>query len=502
MRLRFVQLQSTPESVLSRIPPFAGVSGVVQVPSALNPVVRIILTCCVAALLAGCTLGPDYRPHEASALGVPDAYQLPSSGADPALLASWWRQFDDPLLNTLVGDAAAYNLDLAQAAARLRQAREAVIQARSARSPTIGGSAGIGLDLDTDGNGGDAYSLGADAAWEADLFGGISRSIEAARADADAVAFDFAAVRVATVAETAANYIQARLAQQQLALARDTLRIADENLEIAGWRVQAGLVSSLDQEQARTARAQTAASIPGIEASLAAAAYRLAVLTGRAPGALTATIGEARPIPLGPEEVAAGIPADTLRQRPDVRGAERALAAATARIGVAQAELYPALRITGNIGTSALSPGGLVDLITGNLFAGLTQTLFDGGRLRSQVRAQEAAAEGAFASYRQTILIGLEDVENGLVALETAKRREREFVVALDAANNTAILARSQYRAGLTDFQTLLEAERSLLSARDGLLSARADRALAVVQVYRAMGGGWDTSAAQTGIAS
>jgi outer membrane protein TolC len=190
--------------------------------------------------------------------------------------------------------------------------------------------------------------------------------------------------------------------------------------------------------------------------------------------------------------VAVGIPADTLRQRPDVRSAERTLAAATARIGVAQAQLYPGLRITGNIGTAALTPGGLFNAVTGGLFAGLTQTIFDGGRLRSQVRAQRAVAQGAYASYRQTVLTALEDVENGLVALQSAKTRHAQFLIALDAANNTAILARSQYRAGLTDFQTLLESERSLVSARDGVSSSRADEALALVRLYRALGGGWD----------
>src|SRR5690606_36351214 len=223
-----------------------------------------------------------------------------------------------------------------------------------------------------------------------------------------------------------------------------------------------------------------------------AAAFRLGVLTGQAPAALMEELKASRPIPEAPDAVAVGIPADTLRQRPDVRGAERTLAAQTARIGVAEAQLYPALRIGGNIGTSALSVGGLVDQVVGSLFGGLTQTLFDGGRLRSQVRSQEAAAEGALASYRQTVLNALEDVENGLVSLEAAKRRRAEFVIAQEAATNQAILARSQYRAGLTDFLTLLDAERSLLSAREGLLSSQADQTLSFVQLYRALGGGWD----------
>ena len=219
------------------------------------------------------------------------------------------------------------------------------------------------------------------------------------------------------------------------------------------------------------------------------------MLTGRPPGALTAELGEAKPIPRGPTDVATGIPAETLRQRPDLRSAERSLAAATARIGVAEAQLYPALRLSGNIGTSAFSIGGLFDAITGGIFSGLSQTLFDGGRLRSQVRSQQAAADGALASYRQSVLTGLEDVENALLALRSARERQTQFAIALDAATNSAILARTQYRSGLTDFQQLLEAERSLLSARDGIANARGDEASALVQLYRALGGGWDASA-------
>ena len=201
------------------------------------------------------------------------------------------------------------------------------------------------------------------------------------------------------------------------------------------------------------------------------------------------------PIPVGPIDIATGIPADTLRKRPDVRASERALAAATARIGVAQAQLFPALNLSGNVGTSALSLGSLGDVVTGGVFATLSQLIFDGGRRLASIRSARAVADGAFAAYRQTVLTALEDVENGLVALKSARDRETALGDAFEAANNAAILARSQYRAGLTDFQTLLDAERQLLSARDGLASAKADEANAIVQLYLALGGGWDPQA-------
>jgi outer membrane protein TolC len=222
------------------------------------------------------------------------------------------------------------------------------------------------------------------------------------------------------------------------------------------------------------------------------------VLTGQAPSALRQTMEKVGPIPHGPDTVALGIPADTLRQRPDVRVAERNLAAATAQIGVAQAQLYPALNITGNLNTAASRVGSLGDVVTGSLFAGLTQTIIDSGRLHSQVRSAQAGADGALASYKKTVLSGLEDVENAIQALKSAEARQAALAVALDASNNAALLARSQYRAGLTDFLTLLQSEQSLLSARDSLAAAQADQALALVRLYLALGGGWQPAAPET----
>jgi multidrug efflux system outer membrane protein len=447
-----------------------------------------------ALVLTACTVGPNYRPPAPSSLSVPEAYYGREAQGQPAGLARWWERLNDPLLTRLIDEATAGNLDLAAAAARLTQARESLIQSRAGQLPTVGAQATGGHTVGT-GNDTSSFRGSVDAAWEADLFGGIRRSVEASGADAEGVYYDREALKVAIAAEVATNYVQARLAQDRLALAQDTLRIADDNLQIAGWRMQAGLVSSLDSEQARAARAQTAAAIPNIENNFTSATYRLAVLTGRAPGALTAELSEAKPIPEGPDEIAVGIPADTLRQRADVRAAERNLAAQTARIGVAEAQLYPDLRLTGNIGTSAFSLGGLLDAITGGIFSSLSQTLFDGGRLRSQVRSQQAATEGALATYRQSVLTALEDVENALLALRASRERQAQFAVALEAATNSAVLSRVQYRAGLTDFQQLLDAERSLVSARDGMATSRGDEALALVQLYRALGGGWDAAA-------
>lgn len=454
------------------------------------------------ALLSACSVGPDYRPRAAAELGVPDGWSV-TAAPQAEDLTRWWQRFDDPVLGQLVEQAAAANLDLAQAIARLRQAREALVVSQAALLPTIGGSAGAGrtepLRGAPPGTGGTSnFSLGLDASYQVDLFGGVRRSVEASRAQYEASGFDYATVLLSVESEVARNYVLARAYQAQLDNARASLAIQDDNMEIAGFRVQAGLASSVDLEQARASRAQTAATIPTLEQQYNAAVSRIGVLTGQAPGALKPMLAAPKPIPQGPESVGAGIPANVLRQRPDVREAERNLAAATAQIGVAKAQLYPALNLSGSLDTAAGGVGGLFESITGSLFAGLTQSIFNGGRLKAQVRSSQAAAEGALAAYKSSVLTALEDIENALVALSAAQERERQFAIAFDAANASALLARSQYRTGLTDFTTLNTQEAALISARNGLVQARSDKATALIALYTALGGGWDSAVTPT----
>ena len=473
-----------------------------------------VLSLGVITALSACAAGPNYHAPKTASLGVPATYyEQPSpsiAAQSDADLAQWWKRLGDPALDALIQKAVANNLDIAQAQARLRQAREALVQANAAFLPQVSatGSGGknyrsgtSGFQLDSNGNvigsssnsWSSAYSVGADASWEIDLFGGIRRSSEAARADLAGSGFDLAATRTAIIAELVTNYVQARLGQEQLRIARETLANQQDNYDIARWRLEAGLVSSLDQEQARAQLAQTSATVPQLETSVKAALNRIAVLTGEAPGEATRPLEQPKAIPVAPENVAIGIPADTLRQRPDVRAAERTLAAATARIGVAQAALYPSLSISGNIGTSATAFRDLTDIVTGGVFGRIAQTIFDGGRLRAQVRSQRAATDAAFAAYKGAVLTSIEDVENAVNALKAARERATQFGIAFEASNNSAILARSQYQAGLTDFQTLLTAEQTLLSARNSLAGVQSDKVLAVSQLYSALGGGWQT---------
>jgi len=282
----------------------------------------------------------------------------------------------------------------------------------------------------------------------------------------------------------------ARLHQAEAARQAAQARLAD--LE-QGYRPQEIAEARAQVEQARANLEQTRAQIPALESALAAAEHRLAILAGQAPGSLHARLAAGTGLPQVPASIAVGIPADTLRQRPDVHAAERVLAAETARLGVAEAARYPAFRLSGSIGLEALTLGGLGEGGAGthSLLAALAAPIFNAGRLRAQVEIQDAVRERAQATYQATVLTALEDVENALVALARSREREQALASGLDAARNAAALARDRYSAGLIDFQAVLDTERSVLSLQDGLASTRADGLAALVRLYKALGGGW-----------
>ncbi len=457
---------------------------------------RIIALASLSLTISACTVGPDYSPKTASELGVPGGYLGAAGDATPADISAWWAGFDDPVLTELVDRTLAGNPDLAQSLARVIQARESLNQTRGSTLPQVDSTSRDGRNFNSDLPDSSSFSRSIDARWTIDLFGGQRRSIEAARADYVSAGFSLANAQSLLTAEVARNYIDMRNARLRLEVAEASLTVQDRNVQIADWRAQAGLVSSIDVEQARAARAQTAASLPLFEQAEAQARYRLSVLTGAAPGAVDTLIAGSLPLPRQPAAIATDAPAELLRRRPDIRSVERDLAAATARIGVAQAQLYPALSLSGSIATGATSLGGLLDTITGGLFSSVSGVIFDGGQRRSAVRSQRAAAQGAFAAYRSAILGALEDVENALVARTTAEKRIIAFQAQVAASRNAAFLARTNYQAGLTDFRTLLESERSLLSANDGLVTAQADRLTAIIQLYVALGGGWNPDGA------
>ena len=451
-----------------------------------------------AVLLAGCVAGADYRAPTLAELKVPEQFTIAAETTSPnADLARWWQAFGDPALTTLVERGLAANLDIDGAGSRVRAARADLRAARGALLPRLEafGSGSRQVGERTSGQTADrtGYQIGFDAAYEVDTFGGGRRSVEAARATADGTRAALRAVQLTVASEIALNYLDAREAQARLRIARDTLSTLDETVEITSWRLQAALVGSLDLEQARQLRAQTAASIPAIETTYAAAADRLAVLLGEAPGAVNGLLEPAATPPMAPAALPAAIPADVVRRRPDVALAERTLAAETARIGVQAAQLYPALTLSGTFSGSGGSLSSAADDMAGSLVAGITAPIFRGGQIRAAVEAQRASAAGALTAYRTSVLTALEEVENALASVSAADRRERALVAAEAAARSVAEIARVQYRSGRIDFQSLLDSERTLLSSQDSLASARVARSAAAVQLYKALGGGWQT---------
>lgn len=433
-----------------------------------------------------------------SQTGVPDAgIPLPetwveSDVAPVALdLTTYWQLLDDPLLTQFVEAAIANNLDLAQSAARLDQARAQLNSARAAYFPQLSASGSVSRDIGDLARDDLQFSLGVDASWEADLFGRIGSDVAASQADLAAAGYSLADLQRLITGQVALATIQARATALQAAIARDTLAYQDENLQIARWRVEAGLVSSLDVEQARSQRAQTAATIPLLESNLTATANAISTLIGEPPGRVLDLLEDSEFVPDPPALAGFEPPAEVLRRRPDVRSAEASLLSRTARIDGARAQLLPLVRLSGTIGTSSTGLDNLFDLITGNVFGTVSQLIFDGGRTRAQIDGAEAAARGALAAWRLSILGALEEVETSAVDLRKANERVVLFDEALDAASNSAILARSQYQAGLTDFRNLLTSENQLLSARNSQVSAQAERASAFVRLTQALGGGW-----------
>lgn len=453
--------------------------------------------------LAGCAaVGTEYAPPTTVLPTGWSNLDPVASSETPADLSLWWQGLNDPLLSQLVAEALQASPDLRSAQARLREARARSTVAAAARFPdvTASGSARRSRSSEETGSGNarNAFSAGFDASWEIDVFGGVRRSVEAAEADVETSVANLENAQVSLASEVALNYVEVRALQTRLGIARANLASQSETLQLTDWRAQAGLVSGQDVEQARSNREQTRAQIPSLETSLAESEHRLDILLGRAPGALHARLAATDELPTDelptvPAQIAVGIPADTLRQRPDVRAAERKLAAETARVGVAEAARYPSFTLSGSIGLEALTLGALGNsgAATSSLLAGITSPVFNAGRLRAQVEIQDAVREQAQVSYEQAILTALQEVENALVALARNRERVEALAIAAESARNAAELARQRYSAGLIDFQSVLDTERNVLSAEDSLASSRADGVLALIRLYKALGGGW-----------
>jgi len=445
------------------------------------------------ALVSGCGSLPAADPSPSPGASVPEHWaQAPASPAVPPTdLARWWERFDDPALTALVQDALAANPSVKSAVAALRQSRALVDLARAGYSPRLNASASAQASRMGSAASQKQFDLGLDASWEPDLFGATRAGVSAAEADARAAQMNLADAQVSLAAEVALAYVDLRGSQARRDIAEHNLQSQRDTLQIASWRHQAGLVSALDVEQATAAAAQTEAQVPSLQTSVEQAWHRLAVLTGRAPGALAAL--EAGGVPLPPDDLALAFPADTLRQRPDVRAAEAHLLAAAERVTQANAARYPSLSLGGTLGLQAGAVDMLFDhaALVRRLLASVAAPLFDGGAIDAQVRAQQAALEQARAAHESAVLGALQEVEDALAALRGNRLSEASLRTAAAAAERADRLARQQYESGLIDFNAVLNAQRTLLSAQDGAQTQLAALAAGYVRLYKALGGGW-----------
>ncbi|MBU0682079.1 MAG: efflux transporter outer membrane subunit [Proteobacteria bacterium] len=459
------------------------------------------LTVAVVFGLAGCTaVGPDYEEPASSAPGAWHTELSPGLAAT-ALggkeLTEWWAISNDPLLTDLIAQAVSTNLDLRQAQAKVREARARRGISQAGQFPSIDASGSTSRSKGSESTGGgatrNAFAMGFDAGWEVDIFGGVRRAVEAADADIGASQEALHGVLVTLTAEVALNYLDTRTLQARLAVAEANLALQQQTLELTEARFQAGLVNELALQQARYNLENSRAQIPGLRSSLEGAKNRLAVLTGRIPGSVHELLAQTAAIPSVPLMVAVGIPAETLRQRPDIRRAERQLAAQTARIGVASADLYPKFRLLGSIGLESLKSAELFKAAseTWRLGPSVSWNIFDAGAIRQNIEVQSAIQEQYLFAYEAAVLAALEEVENGLTAYGEEQLRRARLVAAVAAARQAHGLAINQYEAGLVDFTTVLEAQRSLLSFEDQLVSSDGTVTANLIRLYKALGGGW-----------
>jgi multidrug efflux system outer membrane protein len=464
-------------------------------------------------LLAGCTtVGPDYsRPS----VPVPDGYARAddASAAGDAELASWWTVFGDPKLDSLIARAIALNPDVEMAAARLREARAREVVAGAAGRPQLAAEASatrtrisenaIPVPPGSGGDSGDAFGLpgsefstfrvGLDASWEIDLFGGTKRAVEAARARSAAAQWSRRDVQASVAAEVASAYLALRTLQQRIAIAEAELARQQREEELVAARVRGGLVSALDLRQQQSERASAAARIPQLQAEAEARIHALGVLTGATPEALIAELSPPQAIPAAPPQVPAGLPSELLRRRPDIRAAERELAAATADIGVVVADLYPRFSLTAAPALVSTALASLLDWGSRSftIGAGGLWPLLDGGRARGNIAVADARQEQALIAYRQTVLRALQDVEDALSRYGADRGRLARLEEALRAAAAAEDLSRSRHRGGLVAYSDVLANQARRLNIEDQLLETRGALSRDAVALYKALGGGW-----------
>lgn len=476
---------------------------------------------CIAVVLAGCNVGPDYKQPD---MAVPANFSEPHAALPPSAqtdLSKWWTIFQDTELNSLVARALGANLDLESAASRVRQAREQEIIAGAPEWPSLDVS-GLGVNLHNNSNplgqlaggngsgggsggssGGSAansatniklYSLGLDASWQVDLFGGTRRAMEAAHANTEAALWDLHDGQVTLTAEIADDYVNLRGAQARIAMLQSELKDETQLFGIVRDRAKVGFVTQLDVNQQQALVENARAQIPQLQAQADAMIHAIGVLLAQPPEAMGQELQTAQAIPVAPPQLPETLPSDLLRRRPDIREAERKLAAATASEGVAIADLYPKLDL---IGGATFASGGLSTLLTSRSFgtlgaASIIWPILEGRKIHANIRASKEAELQSYLAWQKSVLGALRDVEDALARYANEKQHERALADSERAAASSEIIARQQYVAGLVTFVNVLSAETTLLSARDQLIQSRAALAEDLGTIYKALGGGWD----------
>lgn len=466
---------------------------------------RTLAFVALLALLAGtaaCTVGPDYVKPEVS---VPDLWRAKAvEGVEEgqASVQTWWELLEDPVLTDLLERAEAANFDLEIAVARIREVRAVHRISKGDWYPDIDGQVSADAQRLSESSFGplggrtvENYSVGVGLSWEIDVFGRVRRSVESALASFEATVEDYRDVLVVLLADVGRNYVDVITLQDRIALARQNVQDQQESFQLTRDRFNAGLTSALDVAQAESNLANTEARIPPLESQLNAALNRLAVLLGVNPGSLHDELLGKTLLPRPADEVAVAIPAEVIRQRPDIRRAERDLAAQTALIGVARADLYPRFSLSGFLGLASADIGDLLkgDSVTWSVGLPVIGNLFDGGRTRGRIQVEEARTEQALSIYKLTVLLALEEVEDALVDYAKERVRRGRLARAVDATGRSVELVRTQYMAGLTDFQNVLDSERSLTEQQDQLAQSEGRVIVNLITLYRALGGGWQS---------
>lgn len=455
--------------------------------------------------LVGCAgLGSTKEGAPVSTVEAPERWQggggVGTAGLDSKALAAWWKRFRDPALNALVKEALASSPDVRTALSKIEESRARRGVERAALFPWLSAGATGRTDRVDERNGGvsssENYGASLDASWEVDLFGRQRQHVRAAEAEVAQARENFYGAQVSLAAEVAQAYVTWWQAQAQLAVAEDSVKTRGETTQITEWKAQTGVGKELDSLQARATLEQARAAIPRLKQTIAQSKNQLALLCGRAPGALDGLLVKSVPALSVPERLAVGIPAETLRQRPDVRAAERGVEATVALRKAAQRERLPSLNLSGSVGVEALKAGRLFspEQVAASVLGNLSAPIFEAGRIGQNIRIQSEVERQAVIAYEKTVLTALSEVEDALVAVQRSRERLAVLRRAVTSAREAAVLAQQQYQAGQVDVLVVLEAQRTLLSVEDEMVTTQGDEMAAHIQLYKALGGGWGES--------